>query len=346
MALQKIDYPIYMKFTVNYRKTIFILIFFQTILFFACSTKNRWEINEKQLSFPKIKVWRYDSVLFNANPLKLQEAVKNIAADYAFFIGNHYEDTFAIKQLQAYITDPLLLEIYNDCQKQFPNLNELSTQLSKAFAYYKYHYPKGNIPKVYSYISGLEYEAPVKYADTVLAISIDMYLGANYKHYKKVGMPLFRQQRCQKEFIIADCIREMAKYHIPEYPKTKFIDQIIYEGKILYLMDAFLPDVPDSIKIGYTAQQLEWCKASEDDMWKYFIHEKILYNNEPFVINKFIVDGPFTQPFTQKSPPRTGAWVGWQIVRKFMNKNKDVNLQQMLAINNAQRILSQSKYNP
>lgn len=335
-----------MKFTKTSTSILLSLLFFQSALFFSCNTKNRWKINEKNITQTPIKIWRYDSILFNANPLKLQEFIKEIAPDYAFFIGNNYEDTNAIKQLQGYITDPILMEIYADCSKQFTTLKDLSAQLSKAFGYYKHYYPQGNIPKVYTYISGLEFEAPVKYADTVLAISIDLYLGHNYKHYKKIGMPLYRQQRCKKEYIIADCINEMARYHIPEYTKTKFIDQIIYEGKILYFMDALLPDVPDSIKIGYTSRQMEWCKASEDDMWKYFIHEKILYNDQPFVINKFIIDGPFTQPFTQDSPARTGAWVGWQIVRKFMNKNKNISLQQMLAINNAQRILSQSKYNP
>jgi hypothetical protein len=40
------------------------------------------------------------------------------------------------------------------------------------------------------------------------------------------------------------------------------------------------------------------------------------------------------------------VWVGWQIVRKYMQENKDVTLQQLMAQKDAQYILNGSKYKP
>ena len=46
------------------------------------------------------------------------------------------------------------------------------------------------------------------------------------------------------------------------------------------------------------------------------------------------------------SAPKLGVWMGWQIVRKYMKEHPDVTLQQLMADNDAQKILNQSKYKP
>ena len=42
---------------------------------------------------------------------------------------------------------------------------------------------------------------------------------------------------------------------------TSLMQKMIYNGKILYFMDATMPDVPDSLKIGYTSQQQKWAEG-------------------------------------------------------------------------------------
>jgi len=63
-------------------------------------------------------------------------------------------------------------------------------------------------------------------------------------------------------------------------------------------------------------------------------------------IKRFIDDGPFTAPFTEDSPARTGAWLGWQIVRSYMKKHPDVKLPELLRNQDYQGILNQSGYQP
>ena len=51
----------------------------------------------------------------------------------------------------------------------------------------------------------------------------------------------------------------------------------------------------------------------------------------------------------QPSPWKTfkgAAWLGWQIVRKYMEENPKVTLAQLMAEKNAQKILTESKYKP
>jgi hypothetical protein len=49
---------------------------------------------------------------------------------------------------------------------------------------------------------------------------------------------------------------------IPGMPPP-FSINIISQGKLMYFVDAMLPDMHDSLKIGYTAAQLKWCQNNE-----------------------------------------------------------------------------------
>ena len=48
----------------------------------------------------------------------------------------------------------------------------------------------------------------------------------------------------------------------------------------------------------------------------------------------------------QESPGRIGNWVGWKIVKKYMNKHSNVSLHELMSEKNAQQILSKSGYKP
>ncbi|RYD80660.1 MAG: gliding motility lipoprotein GldB, partial [Sphingobacteriales bacterium] len=65
-------------------------------------------------------------------------------------------------------------------------------------------------------------------------------------------------------------------------------------------------------------------------------------------IQVYLSDGPFTPGLgeNRESAPKLGVWTGWQIVRKYMKENPKITLQDLMADNDAQRILNLSKYKP
>ena len=128
--------------------------------------------------------------------------------------------------------------------------------------------------------------------------------------------------------------------------KNDFLSQIIYMGKILYLTDDLLPEVQDTLKIRYTAPQMEYCMENEFNIWSYFAAQKIIYTTNQAEIIKFTSEGPFTSALSKQSPPRIGYWVGWRIVRQYMKNNPKVSLEQLMKETDAQQILAKSKYKP
>ena len=137
---------------------------------------------------------------------------------------------------------------------------------------------------------------------------------------------------------------------ITEFEKTNkatnVLGNMIHQGKLMYFVDAMLPAMDDTLKIGYTAKQLEWCKTNELQIWTFLIEKKMLYSNKRMDIVRYFNDAPYTNGFPLKSPGRTGVWIGWQIVRQYMNKHPEVTLQQLMQNSHYQQILNDSGYFP
>jgi uncharacterized protein YjaZ len=125
------------------------------------------------------------------------------------------------------------------------------------------------------------------------------------------------------------------------------LSQMIYTGKDLYLKDILLPDYTDADKIGYTAEQYLWCQENETYMWRYLVENSYLYDTDQKLIPRFINPAPFSKFYLEidnESPGRTGVWLGWQIVRAYMENNQ-VSIQQMLQTD-AKGIFEKSRYKP
>jgi hypothetical protein len=324
----------------------FILLTSYLLLLSSChqnSNKNNLTKNNEQ----QITINRYEVELFKLNPENLNEELKTIQKQYRIFVGDNINDPNNIKQLHDYLTDPAIKQIYEDCIKKYPLLDDLEKQFSDAFSNYKRLFPDARIPKVYTYVSGIDYNSSVNYADSALVVPIDMYLGTNYLTYSKIGIPGYITMRLNKEFIVRDCIRKIGESKIPDnyIPKT-LLDFMIIKGKILYFTKSLMPDLTDNINMTYTKEQNDWCKSNEANLWSFLINNKLLFTNDENAINKFINDSPFTSVISKESPGRIGEWFGWQIVNSYMENNKNISLLKLMEETDSQFVLTNSKYKP
>lgn len=333
-------------------KTIYLIVIFLMGIAISCNNCNNENSRVKKVELAKedtftVKINRYEKDLFSVRLKNLNEDLIKLKPKYSFFLDGDLKDSTNVIQIKNYLTDPLINTLYDDCIKKYPDLTDLEKQFTSAFRYFKHYYPKKKTPQVFTYVSGMDSEMPVKYADSVMIVALDMYLGASNKNYKMLSLPVYRLYRFRKESILPDCMRAIAYTLVDNSKENKnFLDYILYEGKILYFLDATLPDIPDSIKISYTSKQMDWCTTNESNVWSFIIDKKMLYSSETTMIMKLLSDGPFTSVFSKQSPPKVGVWVGWQIIRAYMETNKEVTLQELFINQDSKVILSKSKYKP
>ena len=151
----------------------------------------------------------------------------------------------------------------------------------------------------------------------------------------------------RKENLAMDAMRGWVQSEWEQDPsQSDLLSQMIYKGKILYLLHNFMPEAPDSILTGYTGSQVKWCESNEKQTWSFFIDQNLLFSNDPQQIAKLIQDGPSTNGFPAGSPGAIGQWIGWKIIDAYMKKNSSITLNQLMMNNDYRKIFNESKYKP
>jgi hypothetical protein len=332
----------------------FILCLTGTLLLASCS-HNPLKIDVSNMNVPAVQIQRLEKDMFSMPPDSINRytpvLIKKYGKFYVDFVtgfinnGGVIDSTYTY-MLKKFITDKDMRGTYDTCKKIYPDMNTLETGLTDAFKHFKYYFPDKPLPKVLTEISGYQYS--IIYYDSTLSISLDMYLGKNSGFYKMLQFPRFKTQHMSKDYLLGDAVYGwLASIYKPNEDRPDLLATIIHEGKIMYLEDAVLPDMDDTMKIRYSMKQLNWCRQNEFNLWAYIIKEKLLYSTAHNDIVRFTDDGPFTSGFNRDfCPSRTGSWLGWQIVRSYMKKNDGVTLQQLMEEKSADNILQRSGYKP
>lgn len=316
------------------RKLTVLLIF--TVFFISCDKKDKVEKAIEEVPV-ELDVERFDKVFYETPP----EDLSKIKRQYPYFFPAGNEDTVWTNKMK----NPLLRELHAEVQKTFGNFQKERGDLEELFRHIKYYFPETNLPKVITLISEVDTQSKVIYADSLLLISLDVYLGKDHKFYS--GFPEYQRRTFEKSQILPDVVSDFSLRKITPPTDRALLSQMIYFGKELYLKDVLIPQVSDADKIGYTPEQITWSQENEGYIWRYFVDEKLLYDSDPKLPGRFINPAPFSKFYLEidnESPGQIGMWIGWQIVRSYM-KNNDVSLQQLLQTD-AKEIFDNSKYKP
>jgi gliding motility-associated lipoprotein GldB len=336
-------------------KKITHLIWFVFLLpiLFSCQ-KNRLKVDISGID-KNIEIVRFDEELFSL-PQKdtLNELLKLREKHPDFFdlftykiirVGGIDEVGFP-SIMSQFVNDTLIQNLKTLTENEFADFSKMENEINQAFKYFQYHFPEKELPTVYFYISG--FNQSVVTAENCIGISLDKYLGKDCSYYKKLStVPMYKIRNMHKEKIVSDVVYGWGITEFDEMNKpTNLLGNMIYQGKLMYFVDALLPEMNDTLKMGYSEKQLEWCKMNEAQMWLKLVENKMLYSNNRMDIIRYINDGPYTNGFPLESPARTGIWIGWQIIRKYMNEHPEITLEELMQNNNYQGILNDSAYFP
>lgn len=324
------------------------------LLLTACSNSKRPDIGDSKIS---VKIQRFEEDLYLQRDKNVNEAVTFLKKKYGVFFDDFIHRMVGTPNLSPKEVLEILYrqKAYTDLQKEtdsvFTNFKALEESLSGAFSYIHYYYPKAPIPQFISFISGFAYQIPV--GENYIGIGLDMFLGKDSKSYPALiaSIPLYQSRRFEPVYITPRVTEEYARQELfPVRDEDRsLLSQMIYNGKILYFMDKVLPEtVNDTLKIGYTGRQLAWAKHFEGNIWAVLLEESLIFNSDFQKIHVYLTDGPFTPGLGDKgeSAPKLGIWIGWQIVKKYMQENPQVTLQELMANTDAQKILTKARYKP
>ena len=68
-----------------------------------------------------------------------------------------------------------------------------------------------------------------------------------------------------------------------------------------------------------------------------------LYSRNADVIGRFMNDGPFTNGLPRESPGHVGEWIGYRMVKAYMNDNPDLTFEQLIQLKDPRLVLKSYK---
>ncbi len=336
------------------RKTGLVLL--TMMLFYACKSKKG--IPDVSRIKVDISVERFDQDFFSIDSNNIREGLQKLQYKHRDFYWDFMQEILGVNGSDTSMNTLLVTKeflrgyspIYDSLQLIYNKTGWLEQELEKAYQYVKYYFPNYKTGNAILFVG--PFDSPgVAATRSGLAIGLQQYAGKNFSVYQSAPgqelFPLYISRRFEPEYIVPNCMKAVAEDIFPDQSRGKpLIEQMIEKGKQWFLLDKFLPYGPDSIKTGYTQQQLKWCQENEGLIWSYIVKNEDLNSLNPSVIQTYIGEGPFTQGFSQEfSPGNIGQWIGWQIVKKFVAKNPGMKPGDVMKTE-ARKILEDAKYKP
>lgn len=291
------------------------------LLLISCGKDNQLEAEIAKIEVD-LNIERFDLAFANASPKDLPQ-LKNA---FPFLFSVRIPDSIWAQQM----TDTLQQQLSFEVEKTFKNFDDIHDDVYRLFQHLKYYDNTFSEPRVVTVTSFVDYRNKTIVTDTIAIIALDTYLGSDHEFYADI--PRYVTQNMNKSQIVSDLADDYSTKYIFQTERKSLLDEMVYFGKQLYFKDVMIPFKSDAEKIGYTQEQLDWSIANEAQIWSYFIEREMLYSTDNSLTSRFIADAPFSKFYLEldnESPGRVGQYIGWQIVKAYMEKN-DVNFMDML----------------
>lgn len=324
------------------------------ISLFACGggpRRNDPDVSDVQVD---LRLQRFDQDLFRMDTARLDEGLEALVAKYPDFVPFFVSeiagdptnpDETPREAISGFLKAPQVRRLYDSCQAAYGDIRRLEADLTDMFRYYRHYFPDKQPPRVVTAVTEFVGDAYMV-NDSLLMLGLDMFLGKDFSGYNPEFFPQYLRRQFSREFLTTKAALALTTRLVGPPPGERVIDHIINNGKILYIMDLMLPNVPDSIKMGYTTNQMEGCYANEQNVWARLLDMKVLYEPLGMGNQKIVTPSPSADNVFQEAPGEIGNWIGWQIVKSYVKRHPETTPSDIIGIKDTQTFMEEARYKP
>lgn len=327
-----------------------------SFIFNNCTSDRERNIPDVSDIKVEIKIRRFDQDLFALDTANLEAGMQQLGQRYPEMFplfateiihDQSNPDETPTEAIRGFLFAPEVRHLYDTVQQVYGDLRWLESDLTQMFKFYKYYFPEKPVPEVVAMVSEFVTDA-FSAGDNLCGIGLDMFLGENYPAYFTIEntSPYYIRRQLKKEYIPVRLAKALAQNVADAPPGERLLDQMLHNGKMLYIVDCLLPAVPDSMKMGYTREQMEGSYANEAGVWARILEQNLLYSTEAKKLKKLVSPSPNAPVVFQEAPGEIGNWLGWQIVKAYVKRHPNTTMQELLNFTDSQKFLEQSKYKP
>jgi hypothetical protein len=306
-----------------------------------------------------LQLQRFDKDIFAIDTNNVDQSIQQLYQKYPGFLQDFIFNILALppqpdsskvveRQISYFINSYKPLK--DSAAVIFKDVSDIQAEVTTGLKFVKHYFPTYKIPaKLITFIGPINSYGNILTTDA-LAVGLQLYMGKNYSLYQSEAgqemYPAYISRRFQKEYIPVNCLKTIVDDIFPDNNAGRpLIEQMVQAGKRLYVLDQLMPKTSDTLKTGYTKEQLEGCYDNESAIWSFFVQSDFLFSSDPSITKDYMNDAPKTQALGDASPGFIGQFVGWQIVKKWMSKHEKLSLDELLQTN-PKTIFNEAKYKP
>ncbi len=315
-----------------------------------------------------LKTYRFDLDLYAIDTNHVAEGLQKLLAKYPDFLNyyldtvreynihGHFSDTTAgiRKELRTDLTYKDFVNLEDTIKSVFPDITETSKQLTDGFRYMKYYLPAYTPPRIIYLNMGLSKWATFPVDRNTFCIGLDMFLGPQFPYYRSIGVPDYMDGHFRKNYLPVSLFHTVYEFIHPFSPDDKtLLDLMIQRGKEQYFLHKVLPGTPDSVLFGFKQIQVDWCRANENLLYNFFIHQDLIYSKDAHMTTQYVNDGPYAKGLeapdapVKTTPGNIGTWLGYKIVSAYMEQHPKMTLAELLDQHtDPAKFLDEAKYRP
>lgn len=334
------------------RTSLIILPLILLLSISGCKNNKRFKVDTGN-EVVHVKINRFDSAFIALDHSNALKSTKELYRQYPQFMDVFVSDVLredpkdSVKVSQAitdFLTDTTFSNVNKKVTETFKDISVIEKSISESYQRIHYFFPQVKLPQLYFFVSGFN-QSMVVHPDFI-GVGLDMYLGSDFPLYKEIAYE-YLTYNMRPESIPVDVISAILFNNFKlDVKDDRLLDNMLYRGKIMYLLAVMMPQVKPYDLMGYTKFQWEWSRKYEQEIWNKMLDTRDLYSTDNLLIRKYLNEAPFTTPISQESPGRLGTWIAWQIVNSYMEKNQEITLADLLKDNNYQKMLDNSGYKP
>jgi len=303
---------------------------------------------------PDRRIERLDQDLFRSAGDTAANFNLKLYAEY----GSFYED-YVERILQAApIDDPRLpialtsftmnpdwRAVQQRADSVFGDMGPQRAEFGAAFGRLLGFFPDSIAPRIVVFNSGFNYGiAPT---DSVLGIGVEWFIGPDHPVIGLLApdaFPQYLKERMRPEMLVPSAVKGWLQAHYTRDTRGEdLLTNLMEIGRVMYLLDALLAETNPALKFAFTDAQLKWCEDNEFNVWTALVTGQVLYSKKAADIDRLMNDGPFTNGFPRESPGHIGEWIGYRMVKSYMDDHDEVSMAQLFGNTEPQSVLKSYK---
>ncbi|TXC78886.1 hypothetical protein FRX97_06640 [Luteibaculum oceani] len=257
------------------------------------------------------------------------------------------EDSLAAFRLQQFSSDTLWQGLQLEIDAEYQDFNEVYQELGNAILRVQYFFPELNTPNIVCFNSG--FNIAVYPHKEFIGLGLEWFLNPESRYVKMLppnNFPLYKRQGMDKKYIAYDAVKGwlLNRMYNDYYFNKDLLHEMVFYGKVMLVLEQAFPQAKIEDLFKLEEERMRWAEDNMHGVWKHIVSKNQLFSTNAREINKYVMDGPFTNEFGSESAPRLGWIIGWQMLKDYADEHDNLTLKEIVEQKNEQDILK--SFNP